>query len=184
LTLATGTNLAGEPRDDLRADLSGVRGTPVLPDVAEEFLLRGALARALQMTGAMDAILDLCLDHVRTRTQFGRPLARFQAVQTLVADLAAEAALARAAATACTRGTPGPFDIAVARSCTGHAATVAVRNAHQIHGAIGTTAEHTLHTLTLPLLAWRTEYGTLHDWDNHLTTTATTTPLWPTLTGG
>lgn len=37
------------------------------------------------------------MDHVSTRNQFGRPLARFQAVQNLVADMAAESALARAA---------------------------------------------------------------------------------------
>lgn len=51
---------------------------------------------------------------------------------------------------------------------------MAVRNAHQFHGAIGTTAEHELHTLALPVLAWREEFGTLHGWDDQVTTAAMT----------
>ncbi len=62
--------------------------------------------------------------------------------------------------------------IAVARSCAGHAASVVVRNAHQVHGAIGTTREHRLHEFTQPALAWRSEFGSVHYWDDTLTTAA------------
>jgi acyl-CoA dehydrogenase len=58
--------------------------------------------------------------------------------------------------------------VAVAKSCAGHASEVVVRNAHQVHGAIGTTAEHGLHRLTMPLLAWRSEYGSTRYWDEEL----------------
>jgi acyl-CoA dehydrogenase len=184
LVVEHGTNLAGEPRDDVTADLTSARGASVAPHVPEELLLRGALARAVQMTGAMDRILDLCVTHVTTRSQFGRPLARFQPLQHLIADMAAEAALADAATNACLRNRLTPFTVAVARSCAGHAATTVVRGAHQIHGAMGTTAEHPLHTLTLPTLSWRAEFGSLHDWDDQLTTAIVTTDrgLWPAVT--
>ncbi|WP_219506134.1 acyl-CoA dehydrogenase family protein [Nonomuraea ceibae] len=175
-----GTNLAGEPRDDVAADLAATRGVPVACHLAEEFVLRGALARALQMTGAMESVLRLCVTHATTRTQFGRPLARFQPVQHLIADIAAETSLARAAADACVREGLTPLSVAVARSCAGHAATTVVRNAHQVHGAMGTTAEHSLHTLTLAILGWRADYGSLHEWDERLTTAAVTAggELW------
>ncbi|WP_269090185.1 acyl-CoA dehydrogenase family protein, partial [Mycobacterium paraintracellulare] len=56
-----------------------------------------ALVRSIQVSAALDRILQLCVDHAAARVQFGRPLAKFQAVQNLISDIAAEAALARAA---------------------------------------------------------------------------------------
>ena len=44
-----------------------------------------------------------------------------------------------------------------------------VRNAHQVHGAIGTTREHRLHEFTRAALAWRSEYGSVRHWDRMLT---------------
>ncbi|MCX4385674.1 acyl-CoA dehydrogenase family protein [Micromonospora peucetia] len=171
-------NVAGEPRDAVAVDLAGLDGTPVDADLAERLLLRGALARTVQMCGAMDRVLELCVAHTTARTQFGRPLAAFQAVQGLVADIAAESSLARVATDAAVlRAAEGDddglaFAVAVARSCAGHAASVVVRNAHQVHGAIGTTLEHELHGLTRPVLAWRSEFGSLQHWDELLTRAA------------
>ena len=135
--------------------------------------LRGALMRAVQMTGAMDAAVDLTVRHAAERLQFGRRLAAFQAVQQLAVDAAAEAALASAAPDAAltealaTRfaGDGLVFSVAVARSVCGHAASVVVRNAHQVHGAIGTTREHVLHRVTMPILAWTNEFGSVAEWE-------------------
>nr|WP_271213848.1 acyl-CoA dehydrogenase family protein [Rhodococcus wratislaviensis]GLK41119.1 acyl-CoA dehydrogenase [Rhodococcus wratislaviensis] len=173
-------NLAGEPRDSVRIEIDTVTWSPVPAGTAETFLLRGALARVLQACGAMERIVELCIEHVSTRTQFGRPLSKFQAVQRLVTGVAAETSLARAAADAAVlsierAGWHSPaasFAVAVAKSCTGHAASTVVRNAHQVHGAIGTTYEHPLHRYTLPVLAWRSEFGSVGQWDQLLTRTA------------
>ncbi|HTZ25276.1 MAG TPA: acyl-CoA dehydrogenase family protein [Streptosporangiaceae bacterium] len=135
--------------------------------------LRGALMRAIQMTGAMDAAVELTARHTTERRQFGRPLAAFQAVQQLAADAAAEAALARAATDAALvqamatqfAGDGLLFSIAVARSVCGHAGSTVVRNAHQVHGAIGTTIEHVLHRVTMPILAWANDFGSVAEWD-------------------
>jgi alkylation response protein AidB-like acyl-CoA dehydrogenase len=157
-------------------------GIPI-PAVEEDLLggdvevgarrLRGALMRAVQMTGAMDAAVDLTVRHAGERRQFGRPLAAFQAVQQLTADAAAEAALARAATDAAlmqavtTRFADDGllFSVAVARSVCGHAGSTVVRNAHQVHGAIGTTMEHVLHRVTMPILAWTNDFGSVVEWD-------------------
>lgn len=157
-------------------------GVPV-PAVEEDLLggdldagtrrLRGALMRAVQMTGAMDAAVDLTVRHAAERKQFGRPLAAFQAVQHLTADAAGEAALARAATDAAlmqavaTRfaGDGLLFSVAVARSVCGHSGSTVVRNAHQVHGAIGTTREHILHRVTMPILAWTNDFGSVAEWD-------------------
>ena len=94
-----GHNLAREPRDDLRFDLVLPRDSvvSVSDDLSAEWLLRGALARTAQTCGAMERALVLTIDHASQRTQFGRPLGRFQAVQHLVADAAGEVTAARAA---------------------------------------------------------------------------------------
>ncbi|MBJ8337283.1 acyl-CoA/acyl-ACP dehydrogenase [Antrihabitans sp. YC3-6] len=194
LRIVNGANLAGEPRGTVSTDVGTLTGSRVSDTVFEQLHLRGALVRALQICAALDAILELSITHATDRTQFGRPLAKFQAVQNLVADIAGEAALARAAteaalAAAVRAGWSGAnveFLVAVARSCAGHAASVVVRNAHQIHGAIGTTQEHRLHEYTKPALAWRSEFGSTHFWDDKLTEAASTAGrdnLWDLVTG-
>ena len=50
-------------------------------DVVTEFLRRGALARALAMAGTMERVLALVVEHTSARTQFGRAVGKFQAVQ-------------------------------------------------------------------------------------------------------
>jgi len=177
---AAGTNLAGEPRDALAVDVGELAGGATVPAaVADELRLRAALVRAIQTAGALERCLALVVEHTTTRVQFGRPIARFQAVQHLVADVAAETSLARAAvdaAVSVAASGAGPadlaFPVAVARSCTGHAGSVVVRHCHQLHGAIGTTLEHELHRYTLPVLAWRSEYGSTDHWDRQVATLA------------
>jgi acyl-CoA dehydrogenase len=78
------------------------------------------------------------------------------------------------------------FLVAVARSCAGHAASVVVRNAHQVHGAIGTTREHRLHEFTRAALAWRSEFGSVRYWDERVTDAAmhaSAGALWDLITG-
>ncbi|HET7398294.1 MAG TPA: acyl-CoA dehydrogenase family protein [Intrasporangium sp.] len=189
-------NLAGEASDTLDFDLDDLQAAPYVDDeVGRQFHLRGALARCAQVCGALDRTLELVLAHANAREQFGRPIGRFQAVQALVADIATESSLARAATdTAVTRAAasdwrdPGMlFAVGVAKSCVGHAASLVVRNAHQVLGAVGTTLEHELHLLTKPILVRRSEFGSIHEWDETLTRLAESAGqdgLWPLVTTG
>lgn len=191
--LTEAVNLAAEPRDHVRVDLSSLAGTAVSDAVADQVRYRGALAGALLSAGAMDRILELVVEHTTARVQFGRALGKFQAVQALVSDLAAEAALARAAADAAVdavveRGFDDAatrFEIAAAVSCAGHAAGKVARNAHQALGAIGFTMEHELHRHANRILSWRSEFGPLASWDAELLERAAASgDVWSLLTGG
>lgn len=190
LTIAGGVNMIGEPRDTVACDPAALDGTPVDPAVVERLHLKSALVRGIQVCAALDRVVAMSVEHATSRIQFGRPLAKFQAVQNLVADVAAEAALARTATEAALAAAVRSdwaaadltFRIAVARSCAGHAAAVVVRNAHQVHGAIGTTREHRLHEFTRAALAWRSEFGSLQYWDQRVADTAVearSAGLWP-----
>lgn len=176
VSVTPGANLAGEPRDVVSVPEGTLRWHPAPEGAGDEFVLRGALARAAQICGALETVVDLCVLHATQRTQFGRALAKFQAVQHLVADIAAETALARAATDAAVSQVSElgwsdestALSVAVAKSCAGHAVSTVVRNAHQVHGAIGTTFEHELHRYTNPALSWRAEFGSAHTWDTVL----------------
>lgn len=173
----------------------GAGWVPVGSAAVEDLVLRGALVRAVQSVGAMDGMLTASISHTTERNQFGRALAAFQSVQNLAADLAAETVLAHAAvdaalADAVTTGLAGDlsgFRVAVARSVVSQALAVTVRNAHQIHGAIGTTHEHPLHRLTLPALQWRSEFGSAAFWEGLLTHAALAGGMdgaWPMIVDG
>lgn len=154
----------------------GVTWSPVPVDVARGAQLRLALVKGLRVVGAMESAVDVAVTHVTEREQFGRPIAKFQAVQQLVATMAAESALAAVAVDAAVLEMALHGDemdrvlpaVAVARSCAGHAAGLVARNAHQVLGAMGTTKEHRLHRFTMAMLAWRSEGGDTRTWDRQV----------------
>ena len=173
----------------------GIRWLPVATAAVEAYVLHGALARSLQCVGAMEGMLEESVTHTTQRNQFGRPLARFQSVQNLVVDVAAETVLARAVVDAALAdadatdltGELSAYRIAVARSVVAQAVSVAVRGAHQVHGAIGTTGEHTLHRRTLPALQWVGEFGSAAMWEAALSRTAIAGGMdgaWPLVADG
>lgn len=155
---------------------------PLPHGVAELAALRGSLVRAIQVVGAMEAATEIAVSHARDRSQFGQPLLKFQAVQALVADLASETELARAATAAAIEtllehgddvGAVRPA-VAVARSCVGHGAAVVSRAVHQVVGAIGTTQEHPLHRHTGAMLTWRSQFGDTRSADEQVLALALT----------
>jgi len=121
-----------------------------------------ALATA-KLAGLMDAVLAMTLDWTQTRQQFGKPLAKNQAVQHSLATMAAETAAAGAAANlaALALGHPASaaIPIAAAKARASEAAGIVAALAHQLHGAIGMTAEHRLHLFTQALWQWRDRAG-------------------------
>ncbi|KJS20662.1 MAG: hypothetical protein VR78_01110 [Hoeflea sp. BRH_c9] len=162
-------NMANEPRDTLvvNAMLDPARVAPF--DGGTETLARlAALARAVQMAGALTRVRDMTINYAQERVQFGRPLGKFQAIQQTIAVLASDAAAAEAAAVVGLKSPEDPLAVAVAKSRTGEAAGRAAGIAHQVHGAMGFTHEHPLHYLTRRLWSWRDECGNERYWNTLL----------------
>jgi acyl-CoA dehydrogenase len=118
--------------------------------------------RAAALAGAVEGAYELTRGYVSTREQFGQPLVRIPAVAANLAIMKTaviqcDAALARAAGAELAA-------VASARIIAGRAATQAARIGHQLHGAIGVTAEYSLHRFTKRLWAWRDAETTEHDW--------------------
>src|SRR3546814_14314072 len=104
------------------------------------------------MAGALDAALALSVNYANERVQFGKPLAKFQAVQQSLASFATHAAAAsRAAAGAAMAidgGTDPGFEIGAAKLRANIAAGIRTHIASQVHGAIGFTQEFSRQRLT------------------------------------
>jgi acyl-CoA dehydrogenase len=161
-----GHNLAGEPRGSVTFDTSAMRSADV--GVADELARRGAWARCNQIVGALDAACDLTVAHTGERVQFGRQLSKFQAVQHSLAAMAGEIERARAAtalaiAAAADYGFDHPvtdYAVTAAKVAVGRAVGPVTTIAHQLHGAIGVTAEHRLWLATMRARSWVDEFGT------------------------
>ena len=130
-------------------------------------MLMGAVARSLQIAGALESMLDISVRYSNERVAFEKKISKFQAVQHNLAKLAGEAAAALAAASSAadTIANSTTFDDAVfleaasAKIRCSEAAEKGAAIAHQVHGAIGFTIEHILHRYSLRALAWRDDFG-------------------------
>ena len=106
---------------------------------------QGRLKIVFQAVGIAQAALDLAVAYAKLRTQSGHPIASFQLVQSLLADMATEVELARLmcyrAASLMMAGAPARAEISMAKS---YATEMSVRVASwgiEVHGAIGLTRE-------------------------------------------
>ena len=169
-TLAHGANIAREPRDtiefaiDLPAD-AVARAPETLG--ASDLRAFGAVMRTVQIAGALSRTLDLTVQYAGERSQFGRPIGKFQAIQHSIAMLAAHSAAATAAADMAAEAAGDgmePLLIGAAKIRAGEAASAGAAIAHQVHGAIGFTHEHVLHLSTKRLWSWREEFGKESEW--------------------
>lgn len=124
-----------------------------------------ALAASAELLGLMDRALEMTLDYLRTRVQFGKPIGSFQALQHRAVDMYIQkeltrATLAGAAAAALEPGCTTEGRAAAASSAKARASQAALaicKEALQMHGAIGYTDEYDLglyFNRALVLSAW------------------------------
>ncbi len=183
-----GFNMAGEPRETIDHGRAKVIASARLADAPGVVEAEGALVRAVQMSGAMSRVLEHCLTWANDRIQFGRPIARFQAIQHLMAELAAEAAAGSASALMAVEAMAERGDrlsAAIAKARAGEAAGRVCAIAHEVFGAMGFTQEHTLHYATRRLWSWRNEFGSEVQWQAEIGRTIAAggaDNLWATLT--
>jgi acyl-CoA dehydrogenase len=185
-----GTNIAGEPRDDVTFSSTAVQAATVAgPEAVARLYRLAALARVVQIAGAAEEVLAITIGYASERQQFGRPIARFQAVAHRIAVMAGEVTVASAAAAAAV-GAIGtaeePFAAAAAKARAGASASLIAGSAHQVFGALGFTQEHPLHRLTRRLWSWRGEVGSAEHWQRQLggqVLAAGAEGLWPLLSG-
>jgi len=147
--LADGRSFGTLRLDDALVPRSGVAasGGAALEALGRAFDHGCAIAGA-ELAGVMERALEMSLDYLRTRVQFGRPIGSFQALQHRAVDLHIHKELASAvleeAVAALDRGPAAPARAAAASRVKARCADAAARitrEAIQFHGAIGFTDE-------------------------------------------
>lgn len=143
---------------------AGHDGEQVLDGPATEVLrVQGAVLTGALMVGIAARALDAARDYALGREQFDRPIASFQAVQHLLADMYVRVMLARSAAYAAAAILDDPHagDLATVvgsvKVVAGEAAMANARTCIQVHGGMGFTWEMIPHYLLKR--AWVLELG-------------------------
>ena len=166
-----GETASGEPLGWVDPDTLPAVGSFETSIVPGQALAIAATFDAAAIVGALEQICTLSIAYANTRKQFGKPIGKFQAVQTLIAKLASEAAAARAAVEHAATELAGPnplFWAGVAKARASEAAGKGAAYAHQVHGAIGFTREYELHRYTRRLWTWRERRGNERYWNQRI----------------
>ena len=111
---------------------------------------RARAAMAAEALGVAQRVLELGVEHAKTREQFGRPIGVYQAVSHQLADTYADVELARslvywAAWCVAEDDEQAPVAAAAAKAFAAEAAVAACERSIQVHGGTGFTWEHPLH---------------------------------------
>ena len=114
--------------------------------IAMSALAKGRMSLAAGCVGIIQGCLDAALRYATQRRQFGRPIASFQLVQELIADIAVEAEAARMltwrAADLVDRGEPFDTAASIAKLYASEAAVRAANSALQVFGGYGYVDEY------------------------------------------
>jgi alkylation response protein AidB-like acyl-CoA dehydrogenase len=99
------------------------------------------------MLGVGQGAMDMTMDYLKQRKQFGKLIGEFQALQHRAAHLYSEMEIARASVMKAQQlldeGNDGAeLMVSVAKAKVGQAANLAVREGVQMHGGIGMTDEY------------------------------------------
>lgn len=127
-------------------------------------LTEARVALAADMTGGAERVLEMTVEHVKTRRQFGQPIGAFQAVQHACADMMVAVECAKAATTyaawaVAERADDAAVAAATAKATAGDAYRQVTAKAIQLHGGIGFTWEHDLHVYYKRAMSTEVTFG-------------------------
>ena len=150
--------------DQVRVPVSAVLGRvgggwPVV----RRALQRAVAGKCMEMAGGAGAVLNMTVEYVKQRAQFGRPVGSFQAVQHHCANMATDVEgsrnIAYQAAWRVSEGLPAEREVSMAKAWVSEAYQRVCATAHQCHGAIGFTEEHDLQLYTRRAKVLELTYG-------------------------
>ena len=123
------------------------------PAIIEFMVARSTTALALTQAGAAAASLALVAEYTKTREQFGKPIATFQAVGQRAADAYVDAEAIRLtawqAAWRIDEGLPSDKEVAVAKFWAADGGQRVVHAAVHLHGGVGVDREYPMHRFFL-----------------------------------
>jgi alkylation response protein AidB-like acyl-CoA dehydrogenase len=147
-------------------------GPGVTGPALEAALDRTVLALSAAALGSMEVVMATTADYLKTRVQYGKPLAQFQALQHRMSEMFVETDQARAAlwraiaaVAADTPEEPPRRAVSAAKWLISRAGLFVTEQGIQLHGGIGTTEECVVGHHYRAMLAFDKRLG---DADFHL----------------
>jgi alkylation response protein AidB-like acyl-CoA dehydrogenase len=129
-------------RDAPAEQLAGPEGVAWLVEQAQA-------AMCVMASGACAAALELTANYTKSREQFGRPIASFQAVSQRAADAYIDTEAVRLtawqAAWRLDTGLPASEQVAIAKFWASEGAQRVVHAAHHLHGGMGVDRDYPLY---------------------------------------
>lgn len=139
----------------------------------QKVLDKGAIGKCSEMVGGGQYVLDMTVEYVKQRIQFGKPIGSFQAIQHHCANMATDVEGSRyityQAAWRLSEGMRSEREVALAKAWVSNAYRRVCELGHQCHGAIGFTKEHNMQLYSRRAKAAELMFG---DSDLHLETVA------------
>ncbi len=153
--------------------------------------IRAIIALAAENVGIVDRLFEMTCEYTRSRQQFGRPIASYQAIKHRLADMFLDVERARSAARYAAafhdaaehdsdgaRSDLADLELAasVAGAVCGDAAIRVATEAIQLHGGIGFTWEHPAHSYYRRVLTNETLFGSPSEHRQRIAALATSRP--------
>jgi alkylation response protein AidB-like acyl-CoA dehydrogenase len=152
----TYTDFAAAPQDLVGSPRKGA-------EYVEKIMPRLITLKCGEMVGGLSKVVDMTVDYVKQRVQFGKPLGTLQVVQHTCADMTTFLDTARLiayqAASLLSAGLPCAKEVAMAKAWCSDVYKRGTQMAHQMHGGIGFTEEHDLHLYYKHAKAAELEFG-------------------------
>lgn len=168
--------VGNEPVYAVTFDQVPVPADRVLPEgqAVDAMTAYATVLTCAEMVGGAQAVLDLTVEYAGQRRQFDKPIGTFQAVQHHCANMAIDVLASRfatyEAAWRLGTGADATMEVSTAKAVISDAYQRVCALGHQVHGAIGFTAEHDLHRYLRHATAAALTYG---DANHHLEEIAT-----------
>lgn len=117
--------------------------------VLDKIIPKAITIKCSEMLGGMERVLDMTVEYMKQRVQFGKPLGVLQAIQHHCADMSTLTETSRMitqqTAFLMSEGIACDQEVSMAKAWCSDAFKKITQIAHQLHGGIGFTEEHDLH---------------------------------------
>ena len=131
--------------------------------VVQSTLQKAIAMQCAESVGGAERVLEMTVNYVNNRIQFGRPIGTFQAVQHTCADMVIDIDNARLATYEAIyrldAGLPAEKEVAMAKAWTSPAYKRVAQEAHQLHGGIGYMLEYDLQLWSKRATAMELKFG-------------------------
>lgn len=135
--------------DNVKVPKANILGQPNQAwDMVKKIIEWASMAKAAEMMGGAQQVLEMTIDYAKERVQFDRPIGSFQIIQHYLADMSIDVDSSRVslhkAAWMLSEGIPCTKEVSVIKGWLNEVYRRATAQSHQIHGAIGFTKDHDL----------------------------------------